>query len=573
MAKINNRFNFADLKLLPLSVRKTVYLATLWMLLAALLDGLSGVLLVPIVKAWLASDPRAIGYWSSLLLIITLVQSVLLFYALQKGYLAGSTKAVGLIQGIIQHLPYVKDLAVLKPHQPEYLIRGSVFEAMTIPAHLLEPFIKAIITPLAVCIGLLFVEPVLAIYFVIILGLLLLLLKIANAKTYILEQARQEADLEMAHQLQVFANQQPLLRAVNQQATVTQTLQASLNSRHQQLLAILKQSLWAGLSFSACVQFIFITMLFSCWWAVKQQYLTTATVIASLILLFRFLEPLAQLTHLDQALRNALQALERILTILKIPLLSHTPSKTLPIDGSYEVNKVSYETEQHEILLDNISFCCPANSFTIIIGPSGAGKTTLLSLLARNMDSSSGNIWLGKAPIQTLTNEMLTQWRTILFQKNGLFQGSLAWNISMANPKASTETIQNIIQSVGLANDVKLLDQGLDTWIGPDGNLLSGGQKQRVCLARTFISPAPILLLDEPTASLDSKNSDCIKTLLKNLKGRKTLIMVTHNPNLLSLADQIIILQNGQITQTGCHDELLATNEWYKDFMTRTKDI
>lgn len=573
MSKTTNSFYFARLKLLPLALQQTLYRTALWMTLAAFLDGLSGVLLIPIIKAWLNANHQAVGYWSSLLLITTLIQSCLLFYALQKGFLSGSALAVGLVQRLIQHLPYVRDLAALTPHQPEYLLRGSVLEAMAIPAHLLEPLIKAIVTPLAVCIGLLLIEPILACCLFIILSLLLVLLKITNAKTYSLEEARQVADLHMAQQLQIFANQQPLLRAVNQQAAITNDLQTSLNQRQQQLLAVLKRSLWVGLSFSSSVQLIFIIMLMGCVWAINQHLLAIATVIASLILLFRFIEPLSQLTHLDQALRNALQALERVLTVLEIPLLSHTPSEAKPTDSSIVVEHAGYQTEQNQTLLHDINFTCAANSFTVIVGPSGAGKSTLLSLLARNIDCSSGSISLGHVPIQTLTNEELTAWRTVLFQKNGLFQGTLTWNITMANPEASEQAIQSIIQALGLSSDVQQFSQGLATPVGPNGNLLSGGQKQRVCLARTFISPAPILLLDEPTASLDSQNTDRIKALLLNTKGKKTLIMVTHNPSLVTLADQIIILKEAHISQIGCHDELLTTNEWYKDFMTLSNEV
>ncbi|NOK46277.1 ATP-binding cassette domain-containing protein [Burkholderia thailandensis] len=554
----------ARLQCLPGDTRRALYRGVGWAVAAALLDGLCGVLLVPLIRAWFSGG--ALLHWAAAPVALTLGHALVLYVAQLRGYRAGGALAAGLVDRLVRHLPRIGAPRAVRDSHPEGLLRGPVMQAMGIPAHLLGPLIGAVVTPLAVIAGLAYIDWRIALCLAAAAALLFALLNWSGARTLALEEARAAGERDMAGQLQVFAAHQGLLRFAGQDGDGRAALQRALDERHRRTRALMRRSLPIELGFAGAVQAVFVAMLAGGAWAVATGRLDPATVVAVLVLLVRFIEPLAQLTQLDQALRGGWRALDAVLTVLRAPRFESPERGPRPQDASVAAVRVSYRSNTGATLLDHVDLRCPAGGFVAIVGPTGAGKSTLLGLLARLDDPSSGRVLFGNVDLRRLSETALAGARNVVFQDSGLFRGSLAWNLRMSCPDASDAALAAVLDAVGLSRDVERLPHGLDTDVGPGGELLSGGQRQRACIARGLLAKAPLLLLDEPTASLDALSARRVRDSLVGMRGRRTRIVVTHHPALARAADEIVVLEAGRVRARGTHAQLVASDAWYAEF-------
>ena len=495
---------------------------------------------------------------------LTLLQALVSYVAQRRGYLAGAGLAAGLVSQLVQQLPR---LPLARQGQLEDLVRGPVFNSMGIPAHLLAPLVTALVTPTMVVLGLIFIEPRLALALALTYLPLFALLRWAGRRSLALEQLRQQVDRRAGQLLQTFAQQQALIRSAGDASQGQLALRQALHEQHQATHRLNRRALPSGLGFAAAVQVVFSLMLAGGVLAVAAGQLSGALLVAVLVLLVRFIEPLSQLAYLDQALRMAWQALSQVLAVLAVPTLHSPHPGEQPQDASLQGQGLNICGEGGEQLLKDVDIHCAPGTFTAIVGPSGAGKSTLLALLGRGMDPQTGAVRLGQVDIRQLSEHTLANHLTQVFQNSGLFAGSLLWNVSMARPQATPAQLQHAAKDAALDEVLSSLPQGWHSEVGPGGALLSGGQRQRVGLARALLSPAPILLLDEPTASLDARCEARVNRSLQALHGRRTVVLVSHNPMLVRGADQILVLEGGSVSGCGSHEQLLATHRWYAQFV------
>lgn len=556
---------FSRLRRLPDDCRRALREAAVWASLAALLDAACGVLLVPLIEAWFVSGILP-WRWIVALLGLTLVQSLVQYLALRRGFLAGGTLAAGLVRSLVTHLPRLAPPALRRIAPAEGLLRGPVLQSMGIPAHLLGPLIAAVLTPLGVVLGLWLIAPSVAFGLLLAGGGLVVLLRWSGRHTLAAEDARQAAERDAARQLQAFAERQPLLRAAERESVAHQDLETALRRLHGTTRALLRRTLPAGLGFALAVQAVFALGLLGGAWAVGRQWLDGAFLVAVLVLLVRFIEPLSQLTHLDQALRGAWQALDTLMRVFALPPLDCPEPGARPRDASLAAEGLGMRLEDGRALLEDITLTLEPGSLNVIVGPSGAGKSSLLALLGRVHDPDAGRVLLGQVDIRQLSASTLAASRNLVFQESGLFHGSVAWNLRMARPGAELQALRAAARAAGVLEEIEGRPQGWETGVGPGGGLLSGGQRQRLCLARGFLSPAPLLLLDEPTASLDGASEAQVVRSLATLRGQRTLVVVTHRPALASLADQVLVLEAGRLRLCGRHDELAGRDRWYAGF-------
>lgn len=240
-------------------------------------------------------------------------------------------------------------------------------------------------------------------------------------------------------------------------------------------------------------------------------------------------------------------------------------------------NAKDIQTLEKEIRFDNISFSYDQNKvlegFSLqikkgqtiaLIGPSGSGKTTVANLLNRFFDIQKGNLTLDGTPINILKKKSLYQLTGMVTQDTILFNDSVKNNIALGNPKATQKEIEEAAKVANASEFIEKLDQGYDTLIGEGGNKLSGGQKQRLSIARAILKDPDILILDEATSALDTASEKLVQEALENLMKNRTSLVIAHRLSTIQKADMIVVLNQGEIVETGSHKELITQNSTYK---------
>ncbi len=219
-------------------------------------------------------------------------------------------------------------------------------------------------------------------------------------------------------------------------------------------------------------------------------------------------------------------------------------------------------------VLQNISFSIPQGSTTAIVGPSGSGKTTICNLIARFYDVDSGAVTVGGEDLRNMTCDSLLRNISMVFQKVYLFHDTIENNIRFGNPSATKEEIIEAAKKARCHDFIMALPDGYDTVIGEGGSTLSGGEKQRISIARAILKDANIVILDEATASIDPENEHLIQQAISELTIGKTVIVIAHRLATIEHADQILVVDRGQVVQKGTHHELLRQEGLYRRFIT-----
>lgn len=218
-------------------------------------------------------------------------------------------------------------------------------------------------------------------------------------------------------------------------------------------------------------------------------------------------------------------------------------------------------------VLSQVSFTIPQNTTTAIVGPSGSGKTTICSLLARFYDVQKGAVTVGGRNVKEFTCDSLLKNISMVFQNVYLFNDSIRNNILFGNSAAGEEKMIAAAKAARCHDFIMALPDGYDTVIGEGGSTLSGGEKQRISIARAMLKDAPIVILDEATASIDPENEHLIQEAISNLTHGKTIIVIAHRLATVENADQILVIDDGRVTQKGTHQELIRQKGLYQRFV------
>ena len=226
--------------------------------------------------------------------------------------------------------------------------------------------------------------------------------------------------------------------------------------------------------------------------------------------------------------------------------------------NSIKFNDVNFEYVENVPVLKNINLSINKGETVAFVGNSGGGKTTIVNLIPRFYDVKSGSITIDDIDIRNISLESLRQNIAVVFQDNFLFSGTIRENILLGNETATEEQINKAVKMAYLDDFIATLQDGLNTVIGERGVLLSGGQKQRVAIARAFLKNAPILILDEATSALDNKAEAVVQKAIDNLMQDKTVFVIAHRLSTIQNADKIVVINQGEIVETGTHEQLLS---------------
>lgn len=279
--------------------------------------------------------------------------------------------------------------------------------------------------------------------------------------------------------------------------------------------------------------------------------------------IFASLEPISDSAHVLGVIDDAMNQLDA----LKERNYIDSEGKDIKLQQfniEFENVDFGYDTRQ---ILKAVSFHIPEQTSTAIVGPSGSGKTTICSLLARFYDVNAGSIRIGGHDVRELTCDSLLSNISMVFQNVYLFHDTIRANICFGKPEASEEEMIAVAKKACCHDFIMALPNGYDTVIGEGGGTLSGGEKQRISIARAMLKDAPIVILDEATASIDPENEHLIQSAISELTRGKTIITIAHRLATIEQANQILVVDDGRIVQQGTHQELIQQEGRYKHFI------
>lgn len=275
---------------------------------------------------------------------------------------------------------------------------------------------------------------------------------------------------------------------------------------------------------------------------------------------------LVELTLLPELLYLQ-QSTKRMRTLMSTPVMTGDSEKEIK-DFSIRLKEVSFRynhTEgKNEAVINNMTATIPSGGITALVGPSGCGKSTISKLIARFWDVDAGSITIGGVDIKTLDPEHLMGYMSFVFQEVVLFNDSIYNNIRIGNLKATREQVMEAAKAANCESFIERLPEGYNTVLGENGSTLSGGERQRISIARALLKNAPIVLLDEATASLDPENEVYIQEAISRLIDGKTVIVIAHRLRTVVTADKIIVLKEGKIEEEGTHEVLLKKKGLYE---------
>ena len=317
--------------------------------------------------------------------------------------------------------------------------------------------------------------------------------------------------------------------------------------------------------------------------AVIAGQLSLGTLTAMVALLARLYGPLMQLTNLRVDLMTAMVSFERVFEVLDLqPAITDAPDAVdvpspagivfddvwFSYPAGQEVSLASLKPDAAEEgrgtpVIRGVSFRAEPGQTIALVGPSGAGKTTLTHLLARLYDVDSGSVQVGGVDVRQLRQASLHGTVGYVTQDAHLFHDSIRANLLYAKPEASEEELWQVLEAAQIAALVKSLPQGLDTLVGERGYRLSGGERQRLAIARLLLKSPPVIVLDEATAHLDAASEHLVQRALDVARQGRTAVVVAHRLSTVRAADQILVVEDGQVTERGTHEQLLAADGAY----------
>ncbi|MCR5734098.1 MAG: ATP-binding cassette domain-containing protein, partial [Lachnospiraceae bacterium] len=274
---------------------------------------------------------------------------------------------------------------------------------------------------------------------------------------------------------------------------------------------------------------------------------------------------LTKVAYSGEAEMTLIDALKRVEQVMEIEPLADNKSGMAPADNSVELKGVTYRyKDATRDAVRNVSLKIAPGEHVALVGPSGSGKTTLAELMVRFFDVSEGKILIGGVNVKDISSAELMKRVSFVFQDSRLIKKSILENVRMARPDATEAEVLEALKKAQCMDIIEKLPNGIHTVIGEKGTYLSGGEQQRITIARAVLKDAPILILDEATAFADPDNEAKVQAAFEELSKDRTIIMIAHRLSTVMNADRIFVMDDGQCTESGTHEELMKLDGLYR---------
>jgi ATP-binding cassette, subfamily B, bacterial IrtB/YbtQ len=441
-------------------------------------------------------------------------------------------------------------------------VLNNVNRVETIITMLLPETISTSVLSLLVGVGLFFIDPRMALATIITMPLALVILIWARNIMDKQGKALLFSTEQLANGLVEFVNGIKFLKSFNTSARKYNELVDRMDDFRDKSLKtegrLSPVMVFAGIA----IDFGLVMLLLTGSFLLAGGALTNKTLLIFIIISSRFFENLKTLSMNYVKVKYLTIAGDSIQSIFNEKLQSGAGNRAPFQNHDIQFEDVYFSYKDTETL-KNIDLSIKENTLTALVGPSGSGKTTLTNLIARFFDVDKGSIRIGGQDIREIDPEAVVAEMSMVFQNVTLFNDSIYNNIKIGKHNASAEEVFEAAKRANCHDFITNLPDGYDTLVGENGSNLSGGEQQRISIARAMLKDAPIILLDEATASLDPENEIFIQKAISELLKDKTIIVIAHRLKTIKEANKIVVLDNGRIREEGTHDELLGNNGLY----------
>ena len=444
------------------------------------------------------------------------------------------------------------------------MVLGNVDENLLYALTVLNLVFTAIVTPLCAAIGI--------VMFDWRLGLLLLMIFPAIVPLYrwrrpalgrgkrILGQAHQEASADVLEYTQGL----PILRAAGRAGEKAEKLSQTFHKLESIQAFGHRKGAKPNIIVASVVELGLVAVLGLGVWLVVAGTLHPATLGAVFVIVVRLSEPLSTFILYTAMLEVMEAALERIGALMATKPLPQAEPAKVPTEFGIQFKDVGFTYAQGDgQAISRFNADLPERSLAALVGPSGCGKTTLTRLLLRHFDPQNGAVTIGGVDLRQIPADRINGLISVVFQDVYLFNDTVLANIRMGRPEATDEEVRAAAKAAQCLAFIERLPQGWQTPLGEIGGRLSGGERQRISIARALLKDAPIIILDEPTAALDTESELAVQRALDALVTQKTVIVIAHRLSTIVGADQILVIEDGTLMQAGKHADLLAKGGRY----------
>ena len=383
--------------------------------------------------------------------------------------------------------------------------------------------------------------------------------------------ARQYAQMDLVEAVLEYVQGMSVVKSYNLERDGDQTVSKTVDESCRRALALEKSVVPWSAARQITVQLFSAAMAVCALVFYSGGTMTLSRCLLMLIVSFMIYSELESAGNMSDNLQMLGASMDKANSVDETPTMDIEGQELKAADGSIDFEDVSFSYGDRKIL-DHISLSIPSGTTAAVVGPSGGGKTTLCNLIARFWDVQEGRICVGGRDVREYKLDSLMKNISMVFQNVYLFNDTVENNIKFGKQDATHDQVVAAAKAACCHDFIMALPDGYDTVLGEGGGTLSGGEKQRISIARAMLKDAPIILLDEATASVDPENEAELQAAIEALTRSKTIVMIAHRLKTVEKADQILVLDGGHIVQRGTHEELQDQPGLYADFISARRE-